>query len=153
MPATFPEVYAAFCNGEFSVQMSLSNPFRGNEADKTIENTINRDCKAGGKYIGFSASFNATQRWVLNASRKAKYRQLIREHLSLKPEGYIQKELAAARIKIDSQAVEKVQGVLKNVLAIPWNSGELASLSTGVLESDKIKDNLLNPRKYGETTM
>ena len=70
----------------------------------------------------------------------------------MKPEGYIQKELAAARIKIDSEAVEKVQDVLENVLAIPCNGGELASLSTGVLESDKIKDNLLNPRKYGETT-
>ena len=147
LPATFPEVYTAFCNGEFSVQMSLSNPFRGNEADQTMENTINRDCKAGGRYIGFSASFPATQRWVLNASRKAKYRQLIREHLSLKPEGYIHKELAAARIKIDSEAVEKVQDVLENVLTIPWNGGELASL-----ESDKIKDNLLNPRTYGETT-
>ena len=63
LPATFPEVYTAFCNGEFSVQMSLSNPFRGNEADKTIENTINRDCKTGGGYTGFSASFPDTQRW------------------------------------------------------------------------------------------
>ena len=45
LPATFPEVYTAFCNGEFSVHMSLSNSFRENKADKTIENTFNRDCK------------------------------------------------------------------------------------------------------------
>ena len=77
---------------------------------------------------------------------------MIREHLSLKPEGYIHKELAAARMEIDSESVEKVQDVPENVLAIPWNGGELASLSTVVLESDKIKDNLLNARKYGETT-
>ena len=62
LPPIFPEVYTAFCNVEFSVQMSLSNLFRGNEADKIIENTINRDCKTGGRYIGFSASFPATQR-------------------------------------------------------------------------------------------
>ena len=62
LPAIFPEVYTVFCNGEFSVQMSPSNSFGGNEADKTIENTINRDCKTGGEYIGFSASFPATQR-------------------------------------------------------------------------------------------
>ena len=60
LPSTFPEVYATFCNGEFLVQMSHSNPFARNEADKTIENTINRDCKTGGGYIGFSASFPAT---------------------------------------------------------------------------------------------
>ena len=77
---------------------------------------------------------------------------MIREHLLLKPEGYIRKELVAARIKIDSEAVEKVQDVLENVLANPWSSGELASLSTGVLPSDTIKDNLLNGRKCRETT-
>ena len=52
LPATFPEACTVFCNGEFSIQMSLSNPFRGNEADKTIENTMNRDCKTGDEYIG-----------------------------------------------------------------------------------------------------
>ena len=61
-----PEVYNAFLNGEFSVQMGEANPFGRNEANKTIENTINRDCKTGGGYIGFSANFAATQRWVLN---------------------------------------------------------------------------------------
>ena len=76
---------------------------------------------------------------------------MIRENLSFKPEGYIDKELAAARIKIDSEAVEKVQDVLESVLANPWNGGELARLSTGFLPSDIIKDNLLNARKYGET--
>ena len=35
-----PEVYNAFLNGEFSVQMGEANPFGRNEADKTIENTI-----------------------------------------------------------------------------------------------------------------
>ena len=47
LPATFPEAYTAFCNGEFSVKMSLSNPFGENEADNAIENTINRDCQTG----------------------------------------------------------------------------------------------------------
>ena len=112
LPSAFPEVYAAFCNGEFSVQMSHSNPFGQNKADKTIENTINRDCKTGGGYIRFSASFPATQRWVLNASRRAKYRHLIREHLAMKPEGYVHKELAASRLKNEETAVGKFQDVL-----------------------------------------
>ncbi|CAB4007601.1 Hypothetical predicted protein [Paramuricea clavata] len=45
LPTVMPEVYDAFLAGDFSVQMSKSNPFGQNEADKTIENTINRDCK------------------------------------------------------------------------------------------------------------
>ena len=60
LPTTHPEVYQAFCQGEFSVQMSNANGFSRNEADKTIENTINRDCKTSGGYIGFSADFPAT---------------------------------------------------------------------------------------------
>ena len=62
----------------------------------------------------------------------------------MKPEGYSHKELAAACIKIYSEAVEKVRDVLENVLANSWNGGELVSLSTGVLASDKIQDNLLD---------
>ena len=77
-----PEVYNAFLNGEFSVQMGKANPFGRNEADKTIENTINRECKAGAGYIGFSANFAATQHWVLNASCTGTYRKLLREYFS-----------------------------------------------------------------------
>jgi hypothetical protein len=45
-------------------------------ADKTIENTINKDCKSSGGYIltlAYSHNFAATQRWVLNASRRGVY--------------------------------------------------------------------------------
>ena len=52
-----PEVYTAFKKDPFSVQMGARNSFRRNEADKTIENTINRDCKTGGGYTVFSANF------------------------------------------------------------------------------------------------
>ena len=66
-----PEVYSAFKDGQLFVQlMSRNNPFGRNEADKTTENTLKRDCKTGGGYIGFSANFIATQRWVLNESRR-----------------------------------------------------------------------------------
>ena len=56
LPVKMPEVQKAFENGEFSVQMSDKNPFGRNEADKAIENAINRDCRMGGGYIGFSAN-------------------------------------------------------------------------------------------------
>ena len=84
LPSSVPEVYNAFFNREFLVQMGEATPFGRNEADKTIENIINRDCKTGGGHIGFSVNFAATQRWVSNASRRGKYRKLLREHLSIK---------------------------------------------------------------------
>ena len=41
LSTVMPEVYAAFSNGQFSIQMGKRNPFGRNEADKTVENTIN----------------------------------------------------------------------------------------------------------------
>ena len=46
--------------------------------------------------------------------------------------------------------MEKVQDVLNNVIANPWNGEDLQSLSTGIVASDTIKENLLNARKYGQ---
>ena len=45
LPVNMPEGQKAFENDEFSVRMSDKNPFGRNETDKTIDNTINRDCK------------------------------------------------------------------------------------------------------------
>ena len=64
MKETFPDVYFLLTKGEFSVQMG-TNPFGRIEGDKTIENTINRDCKTKGGYIGFRTKFQTTQRWVI----------------------------------------------------------------------------------------
>ena len=51
-------VHTALCEGEFAVQMSSENTFGRNKADKTIENTINRECKTSGGYIGFSGQMH-----------------------------------------------------------------------------------------------
>ena len=134
LSVTMPEAYRAFKDGQFSVQMSKDNPFGRNEAYKTIENTINRDCKTGGGYVGFSAKFATTQRWVLNDSRRGTLRKLLPEHLLMTPDNtYVHEELDPARIKTDLAAVEKVVDLLENVFSNPWTKeGDLTSLFTGV---------------------
>ena len=144
-----PEVQNAFENGEFSVQMGDKNLFGRNEADKTIENTINRDCKTAGGYIGFSANLTATQRWVLNASSRGSYRKLLREHLAIKPNDYVHKELAPSRIKTDIEAVDRVINLCENVFKNPWDEGELISLSTGLEAAADIKDSLFKEKEVG----
>ena len=39
-------------------------------------NTIKRDCKTTGGYVGFSANFATTQREVLNKSRRGMFRNI-----------------------------------------------------------------------------
>ena len=123
LSTTMPEVHAAFSNGQFSVQMGKRNPFGRNEADKTIENTINRDCKTSGGYIGFSANFPATQRWVLNDTRRAVYSKLLRDHLSLTTnKAYVHNEMTAGRIKADVRDVNKLVDLLGEVFSYPWKN-------------------------------
>lgn len=153
LPVTMPEVYSAFKDGQFSVQISRNNPFACNEADKTIENTnentINRDCKTGGGYIGFSANFAATQRWVWNDSRRGLFRKLLREHLSVTPDkAYVHKELAPAWIKTDLEAVGKVVDLLEGVFSNPWaKESDHTTLSTGVAATTEVCNDLLQARE------
>ena len=135
LSTTMPEVYAAFSNGQFSIQMGKRNRFGRNEADKTIEDTINRDCKTSGGYIGFSANFAATQRWVLNGTRRAAYKKLMREHLSIaKNKAYVHNELTPGRIKVDARDVAKLADLLDEVFSNRWKTdAEFTSMSTEIV--------------------
>ena len=152
LSVTMPEVYTAFTKGQFSVQMGSRNPFGRNETDKTIENTINRDCKTAGGYIGFSANFAATQRWVLNETRRGVYRKLLREHLSINSSlTYIHKELAPARIKVDIKTVEKLVDLLEDVFTNPWKQdAAFTSLSTGIEATAEVSNDLLLANNKGK---
>ena len=151
LPNLMPDVYKAFMNGEFAVQMNNTNPFGRNEADKTIENTINRDCKTKGGLKGFSTNFSTTQRWVLNASRRSAYKKMLREQLTFNSDSlYIHKELAPARVKSDNLAVEKVVYLIENVFNNPWTADSgLISLTTGIAATSEIKHDLIHAKVKG----
>lgn len=101
--------------------MSRNNFFGCNEVDKIIENIINRDCKIGGGYIGFSVNFVVIQRWVLNELRCGLFRKLFREYLLvLFVKVYVYKELVFVWIKIDLEVVGKVVDFLEGVFSNFW---------------------------------
>ena len=45
-------IYDEFMKGNFSIQLSDTNPFGKQEADKVIETTINKDTKTPGGTTG-----------------------------------------------------------------------------------------------------
>ena len=75
--------------------------------------------------------------------KERSYRELLREHLSIKPKNYVHKELAPSRIKTDFEAVDKVIAVCENLLKHPLEGGDFVSLSTGLESTADIKGNLL----------
>lgn len=54
-----------------------------NKTGKTIEVTINLDWKMGAGYIGLSANFAVTERWVLDNTRRGVSRKLFLEHMAI----------------------------------------------------------------------
>ena len=128
--------------------MNNINSFGRNEADKTIANTINRDCRAKGGIKGFSINFSATQRWILNASRRSVYKKILREQLTFNSDLlYVHKELAPARVKSDNLAVKKVVYLIENVINNSWTAdSELISLTTGIAATSEIQHDLIHAK-------
>jgi len=102
--------------------------------------------------LGFSANFAATQRWVLNDTRRGVYRKLLREHLFItSSQTYIHKELAPARVKEDINAVGKLVDLLEDVFTNPWKQdAAFMSLSKGIEATTEVSEDLLQAKSKGK---
>lgn len=66
-----PYVYEAFQAGQFSVQMSSSNPFGRIPVDETTEVTVNKDTQTPGGTTRFSLKAGAIKRYYLTAEHRS----------------------------------------------------------------------------------
>lgn len=143
------DVYEAFCKGEFAVQLSDMHTFSSVEADKAIEMTINKDCKTTGGFIGFSSNFAATQRWVLNNQRRSSYKVLLEEMTVYDTQKSKHPDISESRIDRDEKDVQSIINLLNNSLQNPWNGGELRSISTGLIPTESVKEDLMTAHCKG----
>lgn len=150
LPQLYPAVYKAFLEGSFSVQMSESNGFSRNEADKTIENTINKDCKGPGGFTGFSVNFCSTQKWILNSGRRALYKRLLHEILTSKHSTHKHNDLFLGRMKRDENDVISIYHILgTSCYTNPWLGGDLRSLSSGLVATPQVREDIMNAHEKG----
>ena len=54
-----PELYQEFKKGNFSIQLSDTNPFGRRESDKVMETTANKNTETPGGLFGFSTKKSA----------------------------------------------------------------------------------------------
>ena len=54
LETSHPEIYQKFKKGNFSIQLSETNPFGRCEADRVIETAINKDTKTPGGLTGLN---------------------------------------------------------------------------------------------------
>ena len=141
-------------NGNFSVQLSENNSFRRNDADKTIENTINKEMKTPGGIKGFYINRASVDRWTLNARRRAIFRAVLHKHLEYKLSRYVHHDLLPGRIRRDESDVSRVIESIQCSFINPFGEENyLVILSSGVKATEDIKDHLLNAESYGKSAM
>ena len=148
-----PDVLKAFKEGNFSVQMSTSNTFGRNEADKTIENTVNKDTKTSGGLGGFSLKQAACDRWMINARRRAACYRNFKELVSFAGSKYCHSDLSPSRIKKDEENVKAVIDVFDTTFTNPFDGHDLIGLSSGKLATTEIQHDLLTAKERGEIAM
>ena len=139
--------------GKFLVQLSSVNPFGRIEADKVIETTINKDSKCPGGWKGFGTKAGTVTRWVKNATHRASLKRELHEFVNLRSGKNLHKDLSKTRIEKDLKDVQEIIDLLKEVFIHPFEERGLVSLSSGIVTTTDIKDDLMNAYSLGKKVM
>lgn len=147
-----PKVYEAFQAqpGEFSVQLSSSNPFGRIPVDQTTEVTVNKDTQTPGGTTRFSLKPGAIKRYYLTAEHRSAFLGLVRKMVQGKESKLHHAELQAKRIKKDEEAVSAVFQLIQgwiNPFAVNEN---LVSISTARIAPRDITSDLMKAQEIGE---
>ena len=73
LSASHPEIYQAFRDGNFSVQLIYSKPFGRIPVDQTTEVTVNRDTQTVGGTTKFSLKSGAVSKYYLMAEHRSAF--------------------------------------------------------------------------------
>ena len=152
LPDKFPDVYAEFKKGNFSAQIS-DGSFSRVETDKIIEMTLNKDTKTPGGTTGFSTNPGAVKRWELNASYRAALRTCFHKHLNYQKQVYKHPDLTPSRIERDNRDVCTIVEILTEAFINPFSESPLVCISTGIVASETLSNDILNAKEEGTKSM
>jgi len=127
LESNFPDVYAEFEGGNFSVQLPPDNPFGRMEADKMIQTTINKDTKTPGGTTGFSTN------------HRAEVRKHMQEFLSMSKNSK-HTDLSPARIRREQKDVKTVKDTIDSMFVNPFDEVDLISITPGVAPTTEVCD-------------
>ena len=148
LPTNHPFFHEQFMLGNFSVQLSSVHSFGRIEAAKVIETTINKDSKHPEGWKGFSTKADTVTRWVKNATHRASLKRELHEFVNLESGKSLHKDLSKTRTEKDLKGVQEIIDLLKEVFIHLFEERGLISLSSGIVATTDIKDNLMNA--YGK---
>ena len=153
LETSHPEVYREFKKGNFSVQLSETNPFGRCEPDRVIETTVHKDTKTPGGLTGFSTKTNAVDRWTINASYRASLYSHLQEFLGTNTKKYVHTDLQKSRIRNDQDDVTSMLSIIEECFIDPFSENPLLSISNGILATEKLVLDSFTDFKLGTERM
>ena len=149
LESSHPEISQYLNNGGFSVQLSSNNPFGKIAMDQTIEETVNKDTQTPGGTKGFSLKSCAVARYYITADHKKECLRLLRAMVNSE-NGSIHPDLQKTRIGRDENDVKKVLQMFEATWQNPFEDQELRNVSTGVIATPDVVNDLLNAYQKGK---
>ncbi|KAL8619632.1 hypothetical protein ACOMHN_019687 [Nucella lapillus] len=151
LAASQPEIYKAFKDGNFSVQLTESNPFGRKPVDQTTEVTVNRDTQTVGGTTKFSLKPGAVSKYYLTAEYRSAFLTKLRNMVQHNRRGTDHPDLQKSRLQKDEELVTSVEETLAN-WANPFKCNtDLMNIASGTVASKEIADDLKNAHTKGET--
>ena len=142
-----PEILSEFEKGNFSVQLRSEKPFCRQEADKTIEVTINKYTKTPGGITGFSINHDAVHRWTLDII------PCFRLKKNSSNSNHRDVTVIFNHPERDCTDIEVVNELLNTTFINPFKKSEHVRLPSGIKAGQKVTDDLLCANEICEIEM
>ena len=150
LKSTHPEVYEAFKNGCFSVQISRGNPFGRLPIDQALEVTVNRDTQTPGGTSRFSLKSGAVKRYYITSEHRSAFLGQLRHMVQGNIRETLHHDLQQTRSEKDEEAVSLIVNLI-NSWVNPFSSQQdIVCLSTGKTSTPEVTSDLLKAKDVGE---
>lgn len=150
LPEQNADVYAAFKNGQFSVQISSNNPFGRIPVDQATEVTANKDTQTAGGTTGFSLKASSVKREYLTAEHRSAFLGQLRGMVRGNNTGLHHAELQRPRIQKDEKAVSAVTDIVSGWINPFAEKQDLICISTAKAAPKDISSDLMKAYEIGE---
>ena len=139
--------------GNFSVQLSETNPIGRCKPGRVIETTINKDTKTPGGLTGSSTKTNAVDRRAINASYRASLYSHLQEFLGVNTKKHVYTDLQKSRIRNDQDDVTSILSIIEECFIDPFSENPLLSISNGLLATEKLVSDSFDDFKFATERM
>lgn len=147
---THPLVNKYLHNGEFVAQRQNVYGFSGIAMDQTIEQTANRDSKTKGGLTGISRNPNAVHRWMLSHHLRAQISLSCENLAGINSRKRSKKDLDKTQNLKEEMMISNVLATISSMInPFSWPEEGLVNISSGVLASNDIQEDLLGAKISG----